>query len=493
LRHYYGKYRLKKLHVLVLKAFIGPFFATFFVAIFVLLMQFLWKYVDDLVGKGLDGFVIGELLFYSSASLIPMALPLAILLSSIMTFGNLGEHYEMVAIKAAGVPLRKVFAPMFVVMVFICIGAFFISNIVIPKANLKSKSLLYDVRQQKPSLLIKEGIFNNDIEGYSMRIGRKGEDNETIYDVVIYDNRVSSNSGRSVIVAEYGKMTMSEDKRYLFLNLYKGKRYEEMPQRDFRRKNYPHNVLRFGEEYITIDLSSFSFSRTNEDLFKDSYHMLNVIELRNAADSVYKNRDKLMGLVPDYTKVYYRIYDTLLTARNIRSTLPSANLVDNFRHIDRELLFINALSSARTVKSITDYGKQAIINENKTWTRYWVEWHRKYTLSFACMVLFFIGAPLGTIIRKGGFGTPVVISVILYVLYHIISMMGEKFARQLILTPFMGMWFSTFVLTPLGIFLTYKASVDSNLFNAEEYTRYFHRFKKLFSKKEPHESSVHRQ
>jgi lipopolysaccharide export system permease protein len=484
---------LKKLHVLVLKAFIGPFFATFFVAIFVLLMQFLWKYVDDLVGKGLDGLVIGELLLYSSASLVPMALPLAILLSSIMTFGNLGEHYEMVAIKAAGVPLRKVFTPMFIVMVFICLGAFFTSNIIIPKANLKSKSLLYDVRQQKPSLLIKEGVFNNDIEGYSMRIGRKGEDNETIYDVVIYDNRVTSSTGRSVIVAEWGRMTMSEDKRYLFLNLFKGKRFEEMPQRDFRRHNYPHNVLKFGEEYITIDLSSFSFNRTNEDLFKDSYHMLNVVELRNAADSVYKSREKLMALIPDYTKIYYRLYDTSLTALHITSTLPGDNMTKVFKHINSETLYSNALSSARTVKSITDYGSQALIGENKTWTRYWVEWHRKYTLSFACMVLFFIGAPLGTIIRKGGFGTPVVISVILYVVYHIVSMMGEKFARQLILTPFMGMWFSTFVLTPLGVFLTYKASVDSNLFNAEEYVRFFNKIKKLFIKKSTNESTVHSQ
>jgi lipopolysaccharide export system permease protein len=164
-----------------------------------------------------------------------------------------------------------------------------------------------------------------------------------------------------------------------------------------------------------------------------------------------------------------------------------------FKHINSETLYSNALSSARTVKSITDYGSQALIGENKTWTRYWVEWHRKYTLSFACMVLFFIGAPLGTIIRKGGFGTPVVISVILYVVYHIVSMMGEKFARQLILTPFMGMWFSTFVLTPLGVFLTYKASVDSNLFNAEEYVRFFNKIKKLFIKKSTNESTVHSQ
>lgn len=454
-------------------------------------MQFLWNYIDLLIGKGLDSFVIGELLFYSSASLIPMALPLAILLSSIMTFGNLGEHYEMVAIKAAGVPIRRVFAPMMILMVFISISAFFISNILIPKANLKSKSLLYDVKNQKPSLLIQEGVFNNEIEGYSIRIGKKERDNETIRDIIIYDNVTDASSGRSVLVAENGTMKMSEDKRYLFLDLYKGKRYEDMPQRDNVKRNFPHNVVRFAEEHLTFDLSSFSFSRTNEDLFKDSYHMLNVVELEKAADSVVKAEAEVLGKIPSYAEIYYRPLDSNYTKYHNAGLLENKeNILANFDKVDQQLLFNNALNSARTVKSITDYGVQAQFNMEKLRTRYWVEWHRKFTLSFACLVLFFIGAPLGTIIRKGGFGMPVVFSVILFVIYHVISMIGDKFARQMVFTPFFGMWLSSFILSPLGAFLTYKASIDSNLFNTDVYSNLFNRIKKFFIKSKSNEGTV---
>jgi lipopolysaccharide export system permease protein len=481
---------LKKLHLLVLKSFMGPFFATFFVALFVLLMQFLWKYVDYLVGKGLDGVVIGELLFYSSASLIPMALPLAILLSSIMTFGNLGEHFEMVAIKAAGVSIRKVFAPMVVLMVFISVAAFFTSNFLIPKANLKSKALLYDVKNQKPSLLIKEGVFNSDIEGYSIRIGKKDPDNETIHDIVIYDNVEDASAGRSVIVAEDGRMVMSEDKRYLFLDLYKGKRYEDMVQRDRRRRTFPHNTVKFDEEHLTFDLSAFSFTRTSEDLFKDSYHLLNVVELETAADSVVRVEKETMDKMPEYAGIYYRIFDTAYANSDSLGVLKNMDLPGNFTHLDQAALYSNALNSVRSVKSIVDFGGESMFSLEKLRTRYWVEWHRKYTLSIACLVLFFIGAPLGTIIRKGGFGMPVVFSVILFVIYHIISMMGEKFARQMILTPFAGMWLSSFLLAPLGAFLTYKASIDSNLFSTDLYSGLFSRIRKLFKRKKADESTV---
>lgn len=467
---------MKKLTLLLLRSFVGPLVLTFLIALFVLLMQFLWKYIDDLVGKGLEWYIVVKLMVYVAITLVPLALPLAILLSSIMTFGNLAEHFELTACKAAGISLQRVMRPLMISAVLICFGAFFFSNYVLPVANLKMNALLYDVRQQKPSLLIKEGIFYNGIDGYSIRVSKKDEDGQTLHNIMIYDH--SANRGNlKMIMAERGKMAMSEDERFLILTLNKGTSYEE--QESERGKNsHPFTRTEFDEERIRFDLSSFKLTRTNEQLFKDNYQMLNLDQLSTAADSLHK---KITFRKKEF---FERLAASLAIDTNLSSyhkpaskEFSNPDLVQNFAASRRNMILSSALYAARNVKSLADDAFQDIDIKSRNLAKHDIEWNRKFTLSFACLILFFIGAPLGAIIRKGGLGMPVVVSILFFVTYHVISISGEKFAREGVIPAYKGMWISSIILLPIGIFLTYKATTDSSLFDKDSYARFF---RKLF-------------
>ena len=453
---------MKKLTVLLLRSFIGPFLMTFFIALFVLLMQFLWKYIDDLVGKGLGWLVITKLMIYVSITLVPLALPLALLLSSIMTFGNLAEHSELTACKSAGISLQRIMFPLTLTAISLAVGAFVFSNYVLPFANLKMNALLYDVRQQKPALYISEGIFYNGIDGYSIKVGHKDDDGQTLEQVMIYDH--SENRGNAkMVIADKGVMMMSEDERYLIITLYKGYSYEER-ESDRSAKKYPLLRTEFDEETFRFDLSSFRMTRTNEQLFKDNFQMLNLKQLTTASDSIKKS----------ITKKEQELSDQL----NNQTALNSATGPAAHRPISLNVApgiqgnmqqFNNALFAARGIKGMADDAQQDIEFKVKSLARHEIEWHRKFTLSFACLILFFIGAPLGAIIRKGGLGMPVVVSVVFFVTYHILSITGEKFAREGVMAATSGMWLSSAVLLPVGIFLTIKATSDSALFNPDWY------------------------
>lgn len=358
--------------------------------------------------------------------------------------------------------------------VLICFGAFFFSNYVLPVANLKMNALLYDVRQQKPALLIKEGIFYNGIDGYSIRVAKKDEDGQTLHNIMIYDH--SANRGNlKVIIAEKGKMAMSEDERFLILTLFKGTSYEEQ-ESERGRAAHPMMRTEYEEERIRFDLSSFKLTRTNEQLFKDNYQMLNLDQLSMAADSLDKK------IAQRKKEFFERLTASLNVDTNLNSyskevtqTLKSPEMVSNFAPSRRDMITSSALYAARNIKSMSDDAMQDIDIKSRNLAKHNIEWNRKFTLSFACLILFFIGAPLGAIIRKGGLGMPVVVSILFFVTYHVISISGEKFAREGVIPPFKGMWISSIVLLPIGIFLTYKATTDSALFDRDSYIRFFKR------------------
>ncbi len=452
-------------------------------------MQVIWLYVDELIGKGLDFLVIGELLFYFSASLIPQALPLSILLASIMTFGNLGESYELVAAKASGISIWNMFKPMIGVMLMVALFGFFVSNVLIPQANLKRGSLLYDVRQQKPSLAIKEGVFSQDIPGITIRVGKKNRQTQELQEIIIYDQR-ESQLHPVIIYAKRGTMTMSDDKRYLFLTLFEGGRYEELEKIKGYYYSQQHSTMTFNQERIAFDMNSFKFNRTDENLFKHHWEMLNVLELQTASDSLdllAENKFKeLKGFVQPYyffTKSRKDSTQFVKESAIIAVKTAEPDITSHFNKVPTSTVYANALNAARSVKNIIEYSINEYKDLAKLRTRHKIEWHRKFILSVACIIMFFIGAPLGSIIRKGGFGLPIVVSVLLYVCYHIVSLMGEKAAKTEAWNPMQGMWFGIWVFIPLAFFITYQAANDSALFDNSIFNRIAKKWKAMFSKK----------
>lgn len=468
--------KVKKLNLLILKSYIGPFVLTFFISLFILVMQFLWKYIDDLVGKGLEWHVVAQLLFYASATFVPLALPLAILLSSLMTFGNFGERYELVAMKSAGISLSTIMRPLIVLSVIISIGAFFFSNNILPISNLKFKSILYDVRQQKLALNIREGIFYNDIEGYVMRVGNK-EANGIIRDVIIYDHTARSGN-TNVTKAEWGKMIQSADGSFLELTLYNGYNYDEKLDRlnDTKR---PFQRTYFAEQYRKFDLSDFRMMRTDENLFRNHYAMLNLKQLELSTDSLRKelavkntnfSKATLISLTYHEQLDSLKKADTLINVKERLLALTKSTKEEKTQILDR------AISATRNQKNAAEYESNDTREREILIRKHEVEWHLKFTLSFACLVLFFVGAPFGAIIRKGGLGLPLVVAVIFFVIYHVLSMTGKKSVIAGTLDPVLGMWLSSLVLMPLGILFTYKASNDSPLFDIDVWQRTIKRF-----------------
>ncbi len=474
---------LKKLYLFILKSYIGPLALTFFLALFILVMQFLWKYVDDLVGKGLEWYIIVQLLFYASSTFVPLALPLAILLSSLMTFGNLGENYELVAMKAAGVSLRKIMKPLIVLSVIISALAFVFSNYVLPVANLKFHSLLYDVRQQKLALNIKEGVFYNGIEGFTIRIGEKEQEKNIIRNVMIYDH-TKRMGNIHVTTAEWGKMELTQDKSTLIFKLYDGYNYEDVVDRRDYRITRPFQRSKFKEQIRRFSNLNFDLNRTNEEFFRNNYQMMNIFQLTKSQDSLageLKVRHQRFSKSINDRFTYLNKIDSLVikTADTIADT---ANIFAGFDKINKLKIIDQALMTSRAVKNTIDNTKKDFEQREKRIRKYKIEWHRKFTLSIACLILFFIGAPLGAIIRKGGLGLPVVVSILFFVIFHIISITGEKYARAGVLEPKIAMWLASAVLLPLGIFLTYKATTDSPILEADAWNKVFKKF--LIFKKE---------
>ena len=483
---------MKKLHLYMIKSFLGPFVFTFFISLFILLLQFLWKYIDDMVGKGLELFVIAKLMFFASSTFVSYALPLAILLSSLMTFGNLGEHYELVAAKAAGISLRKLMKPLIVLAVLLSLSALLFSNYVLPVANLKFRSLLYDIQQQKLAFNINEGIYYDGMEGFVIRVGRKGKDNKSIYDVQIYDH--SDRMGNTIVTtAESGLMELTPNQKGIIFTLNNGYRYTDVTDQASYRRTRPFEILRFKKQTRTFDLSDYKLNRTNEDLFKSHYLMLNIEQLNHSIDSLSNQRIKRLNVYKERfikRNAYLAKLDTVNETQNDTLVLSRADsleiaiydtltypLLANFTNDTKHLIIDNALKNARGSKENIIFFKNEQKMRKQVITKHKIVWHQKFTLSMACLIFFFIGAPLGAIIRKGGLGLPVVISVLFFVLYYIVSMTSENAARTGKLDADFAIWISTIVIMPLGLFLTYKATTDAPLLDAESWKKVLHRFK----------------
>ena len=477
---------MKKLHWLIIKTFLGPFVLTFFIVMFVLLMQFLWRYIDDLVGKGLELKIIAELLVYTSASLVSLALPLSILMSSLMTFGSLGEFYELTAMKSSGISLQRIMLPIIMFVILISFGAFFFSTNVLPFTNLKMRALLWDVRQQRPELQIREGEFYNGVDGYSIRINERNPQNNILYDLKIYDH--SSKRGNvSVIVADSGYMRMTGDERNLIINLWDGYSYNE--QEEDRRKvpkTYPHRMDKFKEQRIVIELTGFGLQRSDETLFKNDYQMMSLKQLSKVEDSLRWDL-KLRENQFIRTLVTYNLFKLRNVKKpqisNVKVNIPPAkddssivnmdSLYNTFSLSDKIGILHRVMTNVRSTKSYVESSVENLKYKRKILRRHEIEWHRKFTLSIACLIFLFIGAPLGAIIRKGGLGMPTVVSVLLFIFYYIISLTGEKVVRESVLRSYQGMWLSSVILLVIGIFLTYKATTDSVIFNIDMYLRLF--------------------
>jgi lipopolysaccharide export system permease protein len=462
---------MRKLHLFTIKSFLGPFIATFFIAIFLLLMQFLWKWIDDLVGKGLEINEIGELLFFASIRFVPLALPISMLLASVMTFGALGEKSELVAMKSAGVSLRRIMNPLIVFVVFISVGSFMFSNYVMPIANLKSGSLLYSIQKQKPALNIKAGVFYNGIEGYSIKVEEKSDDGQSLKNIIIY-NHTSRNGNDNIIIAESGSMKLTKDERFLEFKLIDGYSYLQEKEKRGKRKK-PHRTTKFKEDLILFDLSAFDFKRTSTALYKGHYAMLNNQQLNNAIDSLKQKLNQRQELIKENVIEKYNLSKLEKVDTEIKS------LDSTFANLQKTRMYDFAINKLRTLKSVANSNKSDLDYREYIIRKHQIEWHRKISLAIACIILFLIGAPLGTIIRKGGFGMPVMISVFFFVFYHVINIIGEKAAKEATLSVVEGMWLANFIFIPIAIFLTYKTSKGITIFDSSIYTN---PFRKLFTR-----------
>jgi len=481
---------MKRLHQLVLKSFLGPFILTFLIVNFIMMMQFLFKYINDLIGKGLEVHIIAELLLYLSTSMIPLALPLALLMAALMTFGNLGEFNELTALKSSGISLQRIMMPLIVLTIAISIGAFFFSNNVLPIANLKLRSLIYDIQRQRPEFQIIEGIFYNGIEGYSIRIGDRNTKNNMLYDIRIYDH-TQKNGNTAVTYADSGTMQLTQDEKYLVITMFHGRSYNELQverknRRDF---SFPQRRDKFQEQIMTIEMTGFGLHRTDESLFKGNYNMLSLKQLKHYVDSITNDLHVIYNTLDETLK--RAAYNSYGRGRRPSYEGHTENEEVSFYYMNLDSMFstmshqhkqqsINqALTQARSSLNYISTTFSNSDHKTRRLRKYQIEVQRKFTLSFACFIFFFIGAPLGAIIRKGGLGMPTVISVLFFVAYYVISLSGEKFVRESILPAFHGMWFSTLILFPIGIFLTYKATTDSAIMNLETYSIFFDRIRQF--------------
>ena len=482
----------------MLQTFLPLFIMTFGICLFIVLMQFLWRYIDDMVGKGLGIPVLGEMFFYAALFLLPMALPLAILLASLMTFGNLGERLELLAMKSAGVSLIHIMRPLIITIGIISIGAFFFQNNAMPVVQVKLYSLLYSMRQKSPELDIPEGVFYGEITGYNVYVKEKNNQTGLLKDVMIYDYSKGFNNAR-VILADSGRLKTSADKLFLVLSLFNGESFENLSEgqtgSNNRKTAVPYRRETFSTKDILIDFDA-NFTRTDESFMQNQYMGKQLKDLQTSIDSMTIRLDSIKAInsknVYDmsYKKTFSKPQRELAQqAETGTGNTTTANDADSLTKISNEpvkiinfdslykaeapsgqaALLVRAKSNIESVKADYYFKAATLGDEAYKVRRHLTEWHKKFTLSFACMVFFFIGAPLGAIIRKGGLGMPVVISVILFIFYYIIDNIGFKMARDGIWEAWEGMWLSSAILAPLGIFLTYKAVNDSVILNADTY------------------------
>ena len=466
----------KKLDKLILKAFVWPFIATFFIALFVFMMQILWKYIDDLVGKGLDFITLTKFLIYASTTLVTLAMPIAILLSSIMTFGKLGENFELVAIKSSGISLLRFMRPLFFVSIFLTGVAFLFANYIAPVANLKFAVIYNDIYRKSPAFDLKDGVFYSGFRGFSIKVGKKDKDKSTLHNVLIYEQ--SNGIQDNTIISESGKMTVSADKKFLEFRLQNGQRYSEKGEYNSIKNEFVQ--MGFKEYNKLFDLTQLNIQTTSDSLFMNNIRMKtlrlldkDIDSLKKIPDSLIKsNRRDLKAYLqyPKYkdsvrTKDQLKVADKKITNKKVTSF--NELIPDSLKTFIRD----QAAGTVASISSLMQVTSNVYDNQVDDIIHHKIEWHKKLSLSIACIVLFFIGAPVGSIIRKGGLGLPLVVALLFFMIFYLLTIFGEKFTKDHLLDPIIGMWLAVIILTPVGFFLTYKAMHDSQLFNKEFYYR----------------------
>ena len=491
---------VKRLHIFMLQTFLPLFAMTFLIVLFIVLMQFLWKYIDQLVGKGLGMDVIGELFFYAALSMVPMALPLAILLASLMTFGNLGEKFELTAMKASGISLIRVMAPLMAVVGMLAVGAFFFQNDVLPKAQVKMWTLLFSVRQKSPEVEIPENVFYDQIPGYNLLVKEKNKETGMLYDVMIYD--VNRGDNVTILLADSAQMAMTPEMSHLYLHLFEGEQFENLREQRTSDRNVPFRREAFLDKQILIPFDA-NFNRLDEQGMRQQYVGKNIVELHQSIDSIGHRVDSIGDM---FSRDLRRDASLVLPQPDLTAPARTDGSVDEYAakrqedlrkraeelaqatrplSIDSVLgsmppaqaaqLIGQAIGISREHQNVNEFKSLTMDEEKRSIRRHEIELIKKYTLSVACIIFFFIGAPLGAIIRKGGLGTPLVVSIFLFLIYYIFDNTGYKLARDGRWPVEAGIWLSTMVLAPLGAYVTWKAMNDSSVFDGDRYRNFFRR------------------
>ncbi len=476
---------MKTIHKLVLKAYLGPLIMTFFIVTFVLMMNFVWRFIEDLTGKGLSADVILELIFYATINMIPLGLPLAMLLAGIMTMGNMGENFELQAMKSAGMSLMRIMQPLIIVTFLISIGSFFLVNNLVPYAYKRSMIILSDIKRQKQVLEFKDGLFFNGIhEDMSIRVEHQDPETGLLHNVLIYDSR-SQGGNMTTTMAETGYIRLSDDKKFLLVTLYNGDNY----QHTRNNRWYTKNSLRhdkFDVQDMTIRMEGFDFQQSDNTMVNSS-QAKNIVELQHAIDS----------LDVTVAEAVARSYDPLLRNNIFTNDIQVLQLPDSMKIDKSAFVDVNLLDSLKALplreqSEIWKSAKNMANNSRQSFSydegsakdglnqlyRSKNDWHKKLSLPFSVIIFFLIGAPLGAIIRKGGMGTPIVISVLFFVIYYVISLSGEKMAKEGTWSSFSGIWISSFILTPIAVYLMIKATNDSSLLDTDWYDAQFKKIKK---------------
>ena len=475
------KLRIKKLDIFVLKSFLLLFSGTFFICLFIFMMQFLWRYVDELVGKGLEMTVMAQFFFYSGITLIPVSLPLAILLAALMTFGNFGEKFELLSMKAAGIPLIRIIRPLVIFCMMLCGISFYFQNVIAPKAQMKLWTLLVSAKQTSPELDIPEGVFYSDIEGYNIYVKEKDRETGIMKDLLIY-NFSDGFENAHIIWASEGNMEMTADKQHLFLHLYNGEQFENLKSQSISSKNVPYRRETFREKHIIIEFDG-GFNMVDGTHLGQRSDAKSMSEISASIDSLTFKADSVgRATYDDIKRTTYREVSLSRSdsTKIAKGRLPAFINVDSlfraYKLADKEKALKQASDKINSMTMEWRTKEMQMGDADKNIRRHQSDWHKRITLSLSCLIFFFIGAPLGAIIRKGGLGLPVVISVIIFVLYYIIDSGSTRVARSGEMNIILGTWMSTLVLAPIGAFFTYKANKDSVVFNLEMYVNVFRWF-----------------
>ena len=464
---------MKKIHQLVLKAYLGPLIVTFFIVQFVLMMNFVWRYIDELTGKGLEVSTIAELLACATANMIPLGLPLAMLLSAIMAMGNLGENFELLAMKSAGMSLPRILKPLIILVTFIAIGGFFITNNLVPYANKRMYDILYDIREQRQEMEFQDGMFFNGLPDMSIRVGHQDPKTKLLTDIIIFDTR-ATNGDMTTTIADSGYISLSDDKSFLYVTLYNGDTYEH--SRNVRW--YETNNLR-RHSFVTQD-GAFPISKVSTSDMSKKFtesKTRNMIGLQELSDSLQNmiNESQAASYAPLFKERIFPRDSSILGGDSIRfdkTNFVAINFYDSITKLpirQRARVFSQANNTARMSRGAYSFDEQSSKVAITQYYRSENEWHRMLTMPISILIFFMIGAPLGAIIRKGGLGMPIVISVIFFVFYYIISVSGEKMSSEGTWDALYGMWLPIATLTPIAIYLTRKATNDSSLLDTDWY------------------------